>query len=114
LAIARSLDLLRLRCRQRNRLSPDVTPDQAISQGPSPSSCAEASELAARLRIALGQLPCRQAEVFCMLYFEQMTSEEVAERLGLSPTATRMLLSRARRRLHGLLEPLQGAAKRDD
>ncbi len=40
-----------------------------------------------------------------------MTSEEVAERLGISPTAARMLLCRARRRLERLLEPF-GAAQR--
>ena len=45
--------------------------------------------------------------------FERMTSEEIGDRLGVSPTAARMLLSRARRRLDGLLKPLLGAAQRD-
>jgi DNA-directed RNA polymerase specialized sigma24 family protein len=35
-----------------------------------------------------------------------MTSEEVAEQVGTSPAAARMLLCRARRRLERLLEPL--------
>ena len=43
-----------------------------------------------------------------------MTSEEVAERLGISPTAARMLLCRARRRLQRLLEPFGGATEEDD
>ena len=107
LATARALDLLRVRCRQRNRLGPEADPAQAISREPGPSSSAEASELADRLRAAVGQLPRRQAQVFCLSCFEQMASEEVAERLGISPTATRMLLSRARRRLQRLLEPLR-------
>jgi RNA polymerase sigma-70 factor, ECF subfamily len=114
LATARSLDLLRVRCRQRNRLSPDVTPDRAISREPSPSGSAEASELADRLRVALGQLPRRQAEVFCLTCFEQMTTEQVAERLGIRPSAARMLLCRARGRLHRLLEPLGVAPGRED
>jgi RNA polymerase sigma-70 factor, ECF subfamily len=113
LATARSLDLLRLRCRQRKRLNPDATPDRAISREPSASSCAEASELADRLRAALSRLPSRQAEVFCMTCFEQMTSEDVGEQLGISATAARMLLSRARRRLNRLLEPLGVASGRD-
>ena len=113
LATRRALDLLRARSRQRNRRGVDGDPAQALSREPSPSRHAEASELADRLRAAVGRLPRRQAEVFCLSCFEQMTSEEVGQRLGISPTAARMLLSRARRRLHGLLEPLQGVAGKD-
>jgi RNA polymerase sigma-70 factor (ECF subfamily) len=113
LATARALDLLRVRCRQRNRRSPDVDPAQATSREPNPSRYAEASELADRLRAAVGQLPRRQAQVFCLRCFEQMTSEEVAERLRISPTAARMLLCRARRRLQRLLEPWDGAPEED-
>jgi RNA polymerase sigma-70 factor (ECF subfamily) len=108
LATARALDLLRVRCRRQNRFGPEDEPAQAISREPDPCSSAEASEFADRLRAAVGQLPRRQAQVFCLSCFEQMTSEEVAQRLGISPTATRMLLCRARRRLQRLLEPLAG------
>ncbi|MBN2025038.1 MAG: sigma-70 family RNA polymerase sigma factor [Pirellulales bacterium] len=113
LATARALDLLRVRCRQRGRRNTEADPAHAISREPSPSGHAEASELADRLRAAVGRLPRRQAEVFCLTCFEQMTSEVVAQRLGISPTAARMLLSRARRRLQGILEPLHGAAGKD-
>jgi RNA polymerase sigma-70 factor (ECF subfamily) len=113
LATARALDLLRVRSRQRNRRSPDADPGQAISREPNPSCHAEASELADRLRVAVGQLPRRQAEVFCLSYFEQMTSEEVAEQLGISPTAARMQLSRARRRLERLLHLSRGAPREE-
>jgi len=111
LATARALDLLRARYRQRSRRSRNVDPAQAISREPNPSRQAEARELADRLRVAVGRLPRRQAEVFCLICFEQMTSEEVAEQLGISPTAARMLLTRARRRLQRLLEPSRGAPR---
>jgi len=114
LAIARAWDLLRMRCRQRNRCSPEADLAQAIGREPSPSRHAEASELADRLRAAVSRLPGRQAQVFCLTCFEQMTSEEVAGQLGISPTAARMLLCRARRRLQGLLEPSDGAPEEDD
>ena len=114
LATARALDLLRMRCRQRNRCSPEADLSQATSREPGPSRHAEASELADRLRAAVGQLPRRQAQVFCLSCFEQMSGEEVAEQLGISPTAARMLLSRARRRLRRVLEPLNGAPQEDD
>jgi RNA polymerase sigma-70 factor (ECF subfamily) len=109
LATARALDLLRVRSRQRNRRSPEVDTERAMSREPNPSCSAEASELADRLRVAVGKLPRRQAEVFCLSCFEQMTTEEVAEQVGISPAAARMLLCRARRRLEQLLEPLRGA-----
>jgi RNA polymerase sigma-70 factor (ECF subfamily) len=114
LATARALDLLRIRCRQRNRCSPEMDPAQAISREPSPSRHAETSELAERLRAAVGQLPRRQAQVFCLSCFERMSGEEVAEQLGISPTAARMLLSRARRRLQRLLKPFVGVTEEDD
>jgi RNA polymerase sigma-70 factor (ECF subfamily) len=104
LATVRALDLLRARFRQRNRRNPNADPAEAVSREPNPSGHAEANELADRLRAAVRELPRRQAQVFCLSCFEQMTSEEVAERLGVSPTATRMLLSRARGRLKRLLK----------
>ena len=114
LATARALDLLRMRSRQTKRDNPEADPAQAISREANPVCHAEANELACRLRAAVAQLPRRQAEVFCLICFEQMTSEEVARRLGIRPTATRMLLSRARRRLQRLLKPLAGAIEKDN
>jgi RNA polymerase sigma-70 factor (ECF subfamily) len=114
LATARALDLLRARSRQRSRRSPDVDLAQATSREPDPPGHAEANELADRLRAAVGQLPRRQAQVFCLTCFEQMSGEEVAERLGISPTATRMLLCRARQRLERLLKPFDGATEEDE
>lgn len=110
LATARALDLLRSRCRERNRRDPSAEPVQALGREPGPSQWSEANELAEGLRTALGRLPRRQAEVFCLICFEQMTSEEAAERLGVRPTAVRMLLSRARKRLERLLQPFGPAA----
>jgi RNA polymerase sigma-70 factor, ECF subfamily len=110
LATARALDLLRRRSRQRSRHNSEADPAWAISRDPGPSANAEANELADRLRTAVGQLPRRQAEVFCLVCFEQMNGEEVAERLGISPTAARMLLSRARAHLKRILEPFVGAS----
>jgi RNA polymerase sigma-70 factor, ECF subfamily len=111
LATARALDLLRARSRQHGRRSPESDPAAAISREPSPLLSAEASELAERLRAAVGQLPRRQAEVFCLTCFEHMSSEEIAEQLGLTNTAVRMLLCRARRGLQRLLEMMAGLTR---
>lgn len=114
LATVRALDFLRVRSRLRSRSSLEVDLAQTSSREPNPSSSAEASELAIRLRAAVGRLPRRQAEVFCLTYFEQMDSSQIAEQLGASPTAARMLLSRARQRLHRLLEPSGEVASQKD
>jgi len=108
LATVRALDLLRVRVRERERRGTDVDPANLTGREPSPPESAEASELADRLRAAVAQIPHRQAEVFCLSCFDEMTSEEVAEQMGISPSATRMLLSRARRSLQRLLEPCPG------
>jgi RNA polymerase sigma factor (sigma-70 family) len=113
-ATLRALDLLRKRSRQRCRCSADADLAQAVSREPNPSGHAEQNELADRLRVALRRLPRRQAAVFCLVCFEQMTCEAVAGRLGIRPTAARMLLSRARRHLRRLLEPVADASEGGD
>jgi RNA polymerase sigma-70 factor, ECF subfamily len=109
LATARALDLLRRRSRRRR---PEADTASVPSREPSPSGQAEARELADRLRAAVVRLPRRQAQVFCLSCFEQMNCEEIAARLGISSTAVRMLLHRARRRLQRLLEPRAGAVQK--
>lgn len=113
-ATAKALDLLRRRSRQRARCNAEADPAEAVSREPGPTAHAEARELADRLRAAVGQLPRRQAEVFCLTFFEQMNCEEVAERLGINPAAARMLLFRARERLRRLLKTLDGPPQRAD
>ncbi len=114
LATAKGLDLLRRRIWRRARCNAEEDLAEAVSREPNPTRHAEASELAERLRIAVARLPLRQAQVFCLACFEQMSTEEVAERVGVNPAAARMLLFRARKRLRRLLEPLDGTLERDD
>jgi RNA polymerase sigma-70 factor, ECF subfamily len=106
LATARALDLLRARCRQRNRTDALVDPDALASQTASPREEAEANELAERLRAALAQLPHDQAEVFCLSCLDKLTYREIAERLKLTTNAVGVLLHRARGRLRELLIPV--------
>jgi RNA polymerase sigma-70 factor (ECF subfamily) len=109
LATAKALDLLRRRSRQFARCNAEADPAEAVSREPNPGRHAEATELADKLRVAVAQLPRRQAHAFCLTCFEQMNSEEVAERLRVSPAAARMLLLRARERLRILLEPFDSS-----
>jgi RNA polymerase sigma-70 factor (ECF subfamily) len=114
LATAKALSLLRRRFRQRARCNAEVDPAEAVSREPDPTNHAETNELVDRLRAAIGQLPPRQAQVFCLTCFEHMSSEKVAERLRIKPSAARMLLFRARERLRRLLEAVGGAVGQDE
>ena len=60
-------------------------------------------ELQGRLREALAGLPEREGAVFSLRYFEEMTLREIAESLEISYAAAGTALSRARRRLEGIL-----------
>jgi RNA polymerase sigma-70 factor, ECF subfamily len=105
LATARALDLLRARCRQRNRTDVLGDPHALVSREADPSEEAEANELAERLRAALTQLPHEQAEVFCLSCLDKLSYREIAGRLKLTTSAVGVLLHRARQRLRDLLEP---------
>ncbi len=68
-----------------------------------PSARAELLELRAQLREALAGLPARQRIVVTLHDVEGMSTEEVAEALGLTTNNVRVLLHRARARLQAAL-----------
>ena len=63
---------------------------------------AEASELAERLRAALPYLSEDQAAVFCLSCLENLSYQEIGERLGMTANAVGVLLHRGRQRLRKL------------
>jgi RNA polymerase sigma-70 factor (ECF subfamily) len=110
LATARAVD--RLRTRRRGKLSCSSHDWDEISDGsPSPIQRAEEAELADRLRAALGQLPPKQAEAFCLHGVEGWSYREIAEHLAISIDAVGVLLHRARKRLRLLLAASGGAER---
>jgi RNA polymerase sigma-70 factor (ECF subfamily) len=111
LAVARGLDVLRRRRREARRRGQWAGCEAAAAPTAGPPEEAERSELAARLRIALAELPCRQAEVFCLRCMEELTYEEIASRLGLRVNAVGVLLHHARQRLRELLTPAGAGRK---
>ena len=98
LATCRALD----RLRRRKPISP------LDSQAPAPASQEPEQnvigrELADRLREAIGQLSEREAEVFCLRYFEDLDNQAIAGTLGLRAGAVRAALHKARAKLELLL-----------
>lgn len=104
LATRRALDRLRRRLRQAGRHEEVGDLSGIASRSPSPQEHAECSELAERLREAVGQLPDRQAEVFCMRCLEDLSYRDIAKQLGEKVSAVSVLLHRARSRLREILE----------
>ena len=105
LATARAVDRLRQRQR-RNTRQEMVDFDFVGSSEPQPFQNAQAGELSQRLRIALGRLPERQAEVFCLHALEGWEHAEIARHMQISSDAVGVLLHRARKALRELLAPV--------
>jgi RNA polymerase sigma-70 factor (ECF subfamily) len=98
LAACRALD----RVRQRRSHLPLAAPCLR-DYGPGPEEAAMARELAQRLRQALGQLPPREGEVFCLRYFEDLSYQQIAEVLEIPAGAVAAALHKARAKLEGML-----------
>ncbi|MGA2060020.1 MAG: sigma-70 family RNA polymerase sigma factor [Thermoguttaceae bacterium] len=98
MATCRALDALR-----RRRIAMPLEADQIIAAKDVPEEKLAARELEARLRSAIKELPHRDAEVFCLRYFENLSHRQIAETLEISATAASTALSRARSRLEILL-----------
>jgi RNA polymerase sigma-70 factor (ECF subfamily) len=102
LATARAIDRLRQRTRQGNREEP-ADWEQLRQSAPLPPEQAETAELSERLRIALTELPPRQAEIFCLACLDRWSHQEIAARLGISVDSVGVGVYRARQKLQQLL-----------
>lgn len=93
LATLRSIDRL-----HRRRASEELRDDDAVSTA-EPFEEAIAKELADRLGESIAELPERQATVFVMHHFEQLSREEISVALGVSAEAVSTALYKARQTL---------------
>lgn len=100
----RSIDLLRLRYRDRPLSREAVNQLAQAPAADSPHRVAEDRELIAQLQEALTRLPADQVEVFCLRYFEQMPNQDIAVQLATSANRVGVLLHRAREALREALK----------
>jgi RNA polymerase sigma-70 factor (ECF subfamily) len=98
LAACRALD----RLRQRRPTVPLDGLDLAGATNNGPEEEAAGRELAGRLRRAVAGLPAREAEVFCLRYFEDLSYRDIADALGIRTGAVAVALHKARSRLESL------------
>jgi len=98
LAACRALDRLRARrpTVPLDTLSLTTTTDD-------PEAIAMERELSGRLRLAIAQLSRREATVFCLRYFDDLSYEQIAETLQITAGAVATALHKARARLESLL-----------
>jgi RNA polymerase sigma-70 factor (ECF subfamily) len=105
MAACRALD----RLRQKRRPVVSLNGLALRSPAPGPELLAAEKELADRLREAIAELPEREAEVFCLRYFDDLSYQDIANALDINAGAVAQALHKARARLETmLLEPEKG------
>ena len=100
--VATCTALARLR---RRRADVPLDAEAVASPQPAPDDEAAARELGQRLRRAVAKLPEREAAVFSLRYFEDLSLAEIAETLGIGYAAAGTALSRARAKLERNFHP---------
>ena len=98
LAACRALDRLRQR-----RATVSLNGLSLISRGEEPEGTAVEHELADRLRQAITQLPDREAAVFCLRYFDDLSYQDIAQALHIRTGAVASALHKARLKLEAIL-----------
>jgi len=101
LAVCRALDR-----RRRRKLFETAELTEIPSPQAGPMQTAASRESVAILRHAVGDLSLREAEVFCLRYFEDQSPSEIARALAIKPGAVATALSKARAKLQERLKPV--------
>jgi RNA polymerase sigma-70 factor (ECF subfamily) len=98
LAACRALDRLRQR---KNTVS--LNGQALVDRDEGPEAAAVEHELAERLRRAIAQLPDREAAVFCLRYFDDLSYQDIAQALHIRTGAAASALHKARLKLETIL-----------
>jgi RNA polymerase sigma-70 factor (ECF subfamily) len=98
-AINGALDLLRRRKSAQTEALEYAAYVAAAGPGSSPEAEASSRELGALLRIAIGELPPRAAEMFILRYVEEHGNREIAALMGTSQAVVAVTLFNARSKL---------------
>jgi RNA polymerase sigma-70 factor (ECF subfamily) len=110
LAVTQSLLYRRKQGRRRklaDRYARQVEAGAFGTNEPDPLGWLLADERRRLVRVALGRLPQREAEMLLLKYTEDWSYQQIAEHLGTSPSAVQARLHRARARMRGELAALE-------
>ena len=106
-AINGALDLLRRRKTAATEPLEGAAYIASTGPGSSPEAEASSRELGSLLRIAIGELPPRSAEMFTLRYLEDLGNREIAALMGTSQAVVAVTLHNARSRLKKRLRELE-------
>lgn len=95
------------RLRQRRPTVP-LAEATVLAKEELPEQSAARRETETQLRLALSQLPEREAAVFCLRYFDDLSLHEIGAQLGIGYSAAGVALYRARQKLERALAGGQG------
>ena len=112
LTTRRAIDRLRKRRFARSLSNDPAASDPPSPQSEQPESAAEQQELADRLRRALARLSAREAGVFSLRHFGELSNTEIAETMKISADAVGIALHKARKKLKELLGQPETAGRR--
>jgi RNA polymerase sigma factor (sigma-70 family) len=102
----RAIDRLRARQRHPAAMEGAALLEGLASTEVDPSWSMENAELGARLRTVLSELPAEQSLVFALWHLGDLSYEEIAREVGLTPSAVGVVLHRTRERLKERLASL--------
>ena len=105
MASRNAVDILR-RKRDWNLIATENPEDIATPHQQNPRNHAIQNQKAMLLRNALRLLPTREARIFALRYFEDLSYQQIAEHMRLSISLVGVIIHRARGRLRTLLKPL--------
>lgn len=106
-AINGALDLLRARKRAAIEPLEDAAGVASAGRGSFPEAEASSRELGELLRVAIGELAPRPAEMFTLRYVEELGNREVAALMGTSQAVVAVTLHQVRSRLKKRLKELE-------
>lgn len=99
-----AVNLLRRRSRWQ-QIGDELDGTLVNSSDESPHQIATQKQKANQIRQALRIIPERDAQVFVLRYFEDLSYEEITERTGINTNQVGVILHRARQRLQEILLP---------
>lgn len=113
-ATRQALNLLRTRRRRMSHLSDQPIDEIPVDSQEDPFRSAVNQEDAQLLREALAEIKPRDAEVFALRHFGELTYEEIARETSLSTRQVGVILHRVRGKLEKLLEPFMECAPEEE
>jgi RNA polymerase sigma factor (sigma-70 family) len=110
-AINGALDMLRRRKAHPTSSIEEAAGVAAVSRGSSPEVEISNRQLGDFLRLAIGELAPRAAEMFILRYVEDLGNREIATMMGTSQAVVAVTLHQARSRLKKRLRELDGGIR---